>query len=369
MTARRVLHVLLSLDAGGLERVALNLALEGHRAGRSAGLVCLERPGTLAPEAGAAGLPVTSLDKPAGLTPGILPRLARVIREARPDVIHTHQIGALFYAGPVSSVPIVHTEHGKADGDCLRRRVLGRLASRHASRFVCVSRDIADEVMRRRVAPRRRLCVIPNGIATDRPVDEEARHLVRSELGIPDKAPVVGTVARLDEIKRLDLLIHAVHRLRGTRSDLQLLILGDGPERLALTRLADGLGLAGVAHFPGYKSDPCRYLAAMDAFAITSRSEGMPLAVLEAWSAGLPVVAVRVGGLPEFLDDGVNGVFATSADPEGVAAALAAVIDDPGRARRLGAAGRQTVSTMFSMQRMAADYDHVYESVLEDSAR
>ncbi len=159
--------------------------------------------------------------------------MASILRDVRADVLHTHQVGALAYAGPASRAsiraPIVHTEHGKHYASRFRTRLLGRLAGRFVDRFVCVSGDIAKEVERHRIVSPSRICVVPNGIDTGRFGDGPGRGAAREALGIPANALLVGTVGRLNEVKRQDRLIRAFARIVGDLADAHLLLVGDGP--------------------------------------------------------------------------------------------------------------------------------------------
>ncbi|WP_165066884.1 glycosyltransferase [Paludisphaera rhizosphaerae] len=358
--ALSIAHIVLSLELGGLERLALDLVREHQVSGQRTGVICLERPGRLAAEAEALGTRVVCVDKRPGIRPETFGRLRNAIAELQPDVVHTHQVGALFYSGPVAGVPIVHTEHGKAGDDIPRRRWLGRLAGCFATRYCCVSKDIADELLERRIVPARKIMVVPNGIDLSRFRGRTTRADCRASLGIPAGVPVVGTVGRLDEVKRQDVLIRAFGRLLGHVSEAHLLIVGDGPQGAELRQLAESLDIAGRVHFTGYQPRPEEFLAAMDVFGLSSRSEGMPLAVLEAWAAGLPVVATRVGGLPELIDDGRSGVLVDNGNEAAFAQALANLIVEPTVALELGECGRRRVEADYSLSRMIQTYERIY---------
>jgi glycosyltransferase involved in cell wall biosynthesis len=174
-------------------------------------------------------------------------------------------------------------------------------------------------------------------------------------------------VGRLCEIKRQDLLLRAFGQVRALGAEAaqtHLLIVGDGPALGELRALTAALDLVPWVHFAGYQPAPERYYGAMDVFALTSRSEGMPLSVLEAWAAGLPVVATRVGGLPELVDDGRTGILVEFGDEAALAGALGGLIADRARARWLGAAGREQVEARFSLERMAEAYQRHYLELL-----
>ena len=356
-----VVHVVLSLDVGGLERNVVNQVREGQKLGQRVSVVCLERPGTLAEQVRALGGKVVSLDKRAGLRPGLVLRMRRVLAALRPDVVHTHQLATLLYGGMAArtlGVPVVlHTEHGREPYATRRKtRILGRLAGCFADRFYCLTQDMASAVRAAGVAGDR-VRLIQNGIDiskfTETVYDTAA---LRQSLSIPLDAPLIGTVGRLSEVKRQDVLICAFARVRDRYPDARLILVGDGPLLEELRALANGIGIGDAVHFVGYQPHSAPYLQAMDIFALTSRSEGMPQAVLEASVMGLPVVASRVGGLPEVINDGVTGILFEPGDDQGIATALCDLIADPQRRRELGAAAKARVQVNFSVTRMAGEY-------------
>jgi glycosyltransferase involved in cell wall biosynthesis len=362
-----VIHVVLSLDCGGLEHVVLHLLREGQALGQRVSVLCLERAGTLAPQAEALGAEVHCADKKPGLRLGTTRRVRSLLAGITPDVVHTHQVGALFYSGPAAraaGVPlVVHTEHGKHYAARRRTRWLGWLAGRHVARFFCVSEDIAREVVTCRVAPESRVRVVPNGIDTAR--FRQANGLaVRQSLGIPEAAPVVGTVGRVTEIKRQDLLVRAFARVRAQTPGAHLLVVGDGPCLADLKALAAGLSLAGAVHFTGYQPEPQRFLSTLDVFALTSRSEGMPLVVLEAWAAGVPVVASAVGGLPQLVSHGENGLLVPYADEEALVVALTGLLGDATARRRLASEALAEVTARYDVRHMTSQYEDHYRELL-----
>jgi glycosyltransferase involved in cell wall biosynthesis len=364
----RVSHVLLSLDVGGLEHVVLDLVREGQKLGQEVSVMCLERPGTLARQAGALGVEVRCLYKPAGLKLGTILRLREPLRELRPTVVHTHQIGALFYAGPAAhaaGIPlVVHTEHGKHYATRRRTRWLGWLAGHCAAHFFCVSRDIGAEVRAHRIVARSKVSMVANGIDTARFRGRGEVDPLRAALGIPRGAPVVGTVGRLSEVKRQDLLLRALAQVRQQLPGVHLLLVGDGPMAGPLRNLTGALQLEGCVHFAGYQSEPARYFPLMDVFALTSSSEGTPLVVLEAFAAGLPVVASRVGGLPEIIDEGRTGLLFPSGDANALACSLAELLQDPARAGRLARAAQQEAEARYDVRIMARNYHDHYLKLL-----
>ncbi|MGH7194846.1 MAG: glycosyltransferase, partial [Candidatus Saccharimonadales bacterium] len=353
----RVAHVVLSLDVGGLERVVLDLARAGRSLGQQSLIVCLERPGALAAEAARFGVHVVSLSKPPGLRPALVVRLRSALRQLRPQVIHTHQITALLYAGPaarLAGVPVVvHTEHGKNYAPRRRTRWVGRLAGAWAETFFGVSEDIVEEVRGLRVVASRKLRFAPNGIDPAPFAVASSVQALKQQLGIPVGDRIIGTVGRLAEIKCQDVLLRGFARVARVRDDVRLLLVGDGPSRTALETLAEQLGVRPQVRFVGYQARPQDYLQLMDLFALTSRSEGMPLTVLEAWAARVPVVATRVGGLPRLIDHARTGWLIPPFDEAALASALLQLLADDAMRKRLIDAGQREVQTTYHLDAMA----------------
>jgi glycosyltransferase involved in cell wall biosynthesis len=225
---------------------------------------------------------------------------------------------------------------------------------------------MALEVEKHRIVPHRRLRMIRNGIDTAAYREASDPQALRKLLGIPLDAPVIGTVGRLVQIKRYDLLIRSFARVRRSCPKAHLILVGDGPQKLELQQLVAGLGIGDRVHFAGYQIDVNRYLHIMDCFALTSRSEGTPQAVLEASIAGLPVVASRVGGLPEVIDDGRTGILFEPGDEDTLTRELIGILLDKDRARRLGEAASIRVQSLYGVGRMAKEYHNHYLRLLEN---
>jgi sugar transferase (PEP-CTERM/EpsH1 system associated) len=364
--ALHVTHVVLSLDVGGLERGLINQIREGLKLGEKISVICLERPGTLASHLVEMKVPILCLDKQPGIRVGLIGRLKQIFRELQPDVVHTHQIGGLLYAGPAArraGAPIVvHTEHGKENyAGSWRRRWLGRLSGRYAARMFCLSEDLAAALRQSRIVPGEKIVVIPNGIDPSR-FQRNGKGAALRKL-LPREARVVGTVGRLTEIKRQDVLLRGFAQLRQKLPQAHLVIVGDGPLMDSLRQLSADLDLDSCVHFAGYQQEPEPFYEIMDAFALTSRSEGMPQTIMESFAAGVPVVASRVGGIPEMIEDGRNGLLFTGGDETGLAQALERVLCDSELARRLRESAQTTVEESFDVRRMAEDYHRHFQQL------
>ncbi len=370
----RITHVVLSLDFGGLERVVLSLAKASRDFAQDVSLLCLERPGTLAPQLKAMGIPVACVFKPPGLRWDTTNRVQEVLRRFRPHVIHTHQLPALLYAGRAAhreGIPVVHTEHNNVASSqskswmrWLRTALLWRFAGWFADRFCAVSKDVLATAGAYGTIRRRKLSHVPNGIDTAAFTAVEAdRSAVRAALGIAPSAQVIGTIGRLAEVKQQAVLIRAFAKILPAFPAARLMLVGDGPLRAELEELAQSVGVASTVIFTGYQPNPERYLAALDIFVLPSRAEAMPLVIPEAWAAGRPVIASRVGGIPELIEDGKTGFLVESGDVNELAARLQSLLTDPQRARELGRAGRALACAKFDVTTMASTYDLIYREL------
>jgi len=370
-----IVHAVLALDIGGLERIVVDLTKLYCQRGHRVSILCVERPGQLAGAAEAEGAAVVSLDKPHGRNPEYIKRAATVLQSLQPDVVHSHTITALWYVGPgarQAGAPIVHTEHNnhiakntRLAGK-LRARIKLNRGGRFASRFCGVSPEITASARRWGTVPSRKLLTVLNGIDTERYAVLSGRNAVRAQLAIPENARVVGTVGRLNEVKRQDLLLKAVVGLGDGFEDVHVLLVGGGPEQAALEGLAASLGLGERAHFAGFQSSPERFLTAMDVFALTSRLEGLPLALLEALASGLPVVASAVGGVPTLVRTGETGWLFPSGDVPALQNALRQALSNQAMAAATAAAGRRLVCESYSLERMATDYERLYHDVIAE---
>jgi glycosyltransferase involved in cell wall biosynthesis len=231
-----------------------------------------------------------------------------------------------------------------------------RLVLRRADALIVLTGADRAELLRLGVDPAR--ChVVPNGVATDPFVGCSVCPRRRSR-------PQIICVARLAAVKGLDLLLQALPAVRAAVGPVALTVLGEGPERPRLEAMATRLGLSGVVRLPGSVEDVAQSLATADLFVLPSRREAMPLALLEAMAAALPVVATRVGAIPEVLSDGVNGLLVEPEDPADLATAIVRIIRDQDLACGLGRAARRTVVERYSMEGMVQRTLDVYQSAL-----
>jgi glycosyltransferase involved in cell wall biosynthesis len=306
-------------------------------------------------------------------------RLREIIRELRPHIIHTHtaKAGALgrtaaALSGNRRPPVVVHTFHGhvlRGYFNPFATRVfleLERQLARTTDALIAVSPQVRDDLVELGVAPAGRISVIRLGLDLERRVsaDSGARDALRGELGIAPDSFLIGWLGRMTEIKRADILLRSFARLRERGTDAALLLVGDGPLRADLERLADELAILEHCRFVGYREDVGPVYAAVDAVALTSANEGTPVSIIEAQAAGLPVVSTDVGGVRDVVSADHTGFLVPLGDVDGVADRLAVLASDAALRDRFGAAGRERVVDRYSVPRLVDDVDSLYRTLL-----
>lgn len=346
---------------GGQERLILNLSRELLRRGHRIGVVSLTRGGDLRSELPPEVRVFDVTRRASGWSPGAALGMAKAFASFWPDAVHTHNPAAMFYAVPAARamrVPsVVHTKHG-ANVYSRYGLVAARAVARMTTAFVAVSEGTAETARAKERVPARLLHVIPNGIPLDgfQPPSAEERASVRAELGIPEGAFVVGSVGRVAPEKNYPLLVRAMGKLLGPRA--RLVIVGDGAARGEVEASIDP-ALRPFVVLTGARRDVARLLGAFDVFALTSLTEGLPLAVPEAMACELPIVTTAVGGLPSIVTPDV-GALAPSGDAEALARAFAGLFEDPERRRAMGRAAARLARMRFSLVEMADRYEELY---------
>lgn len=375
--ALRIALALESSGPGGAENMVVQLGLALRDLGH-APIVVTMREGWMTERAAAGGLPVWIEPQRPGLDLGWVARFARRLRRERIDVLHSHEFAMNVFGGTaavLARVPSVSTIHGKHwIADRKRRAIAYRVLARLGVPVVAVSEDLASYLASGLGIPREQIRLVHNGIPM-RPPKVGAEHTpiaaaraaegaapdrveIRRSLGLPAEGPLILAVGNLYPVKDHATLLRALPELPGAR----VAIAGRGEEEPNLRRLAAELGIEARVHLLGLRDDVDRLLAAADLFVQPSRSEGLPLAVLEAMAAGLPVVATRVGGMGEAVADGETGILVEPGRPEALAAALRRLLGDDVLRERMGRAARTRAQAEFSVETMARRYVALYRA-------
>lgn len=369
-----VAHVIGTLGIGGAERQLVNYLLAADRAEFRHTALCLTREGPLAAAVRAAGVPVAVLPMRTRAIGRDLPRLAAWMRRHDVAVVHAHMHYAALWGrlgAMIAGIPVrVVTEHGRELWKNRLQVGLDRWLARHTCRHIAVSEDgLRLRIAREKVAPDR-IVLIPNGVDLPALADGGAgRRRVRAELGLADSQPVVGTVGRVVPPKGYEHLLAALVTLRARFPSLRWLLVGDGPDLPGLLAAAERAGMRGDLLAVGLRSDIGDLLAAMDVFVMSSVREGLPVALLEAMAAGRPIVVTDVGGMPDAIAHGHNGLVVPPADPAALAEAIGGLLANPDAAARLAAAARATAEERYSIASVARRIEDVYRQCLVPASR
>jgi len=332
--------------------------------------------GRLRDELAQLGIPVAICDEARAGVAQLFLTMRRHLSELRPHILHTHGyketvLGAA--AGGASSRPrLVQTYHGVQEhlpgwaGAKMRlydrlNSVVGRMAG---DGFIGVSSEIA-QILRERY-PGKDVRCIRNGIDVARVAPSRGRDAVRDQIGVARDAFVVGTVGRLMPVKAFERLIVALAQLRRDRAglDARLVIVGDGPLRSELEASAARLEVSRETTFLGARGDVNDLMTAFDVFALPSLHEGIPMVILEAMAAGVPIVASRVGGIPEILEDGRDALLVEAAAPGALANAVGRLAADPSLRAALVRSARRRAEAQFSITSTASSVVDFYRSLV-----
>jgi glycosyltransferase involved in cell wall biosynthesis len=302
--------------------------------------------------------------------PAIWPALRAMVRERRIQIVHSHDYKTNLLAwclGKAEGIIPLSTVHGWTGHSQRERMLYYPLDKRVLARFpraIAVSGDIRSELVRRGARPDR-VTVVLNGIDHRRFVrDDSRRGRSRAQLGIGDGETVIGAVGRLEPQKRFDLLMEAFARLRGSRPDLRLLIVGEGSARPFLEQRHQQLGLGDACRLLGHTSDVPALHHAFDLFVQSSEYEGTPNAVLEAMAMRTPIVATDCGGTSELVTDGVHGRIVPPGDVVALATAIEQALRDPASAAAHVAAARARIEHELSFERRMRRVEAIYDELV-----
>jgi lipopolysaccharide/colanic/teichoic acid biosynthesis glycosyltransferase/glycosyltransferase involved in cell wall biosynthesis len=303
--------------------------------------------------------------------------LYRLIRRERPHIVHTHAAkpGVLGrVAARLAGVPVVvHTFHGHILHGyygpvmtwLLRR--MERMLAHRSDRIIAVSEHVKQDLVRYDVAPPDKISVIPLGFDLRPFLDSgEHRGALYRELGLTNGVRLIGIVGRIFPIKNHRLFLDAAARVAVEERSARFVVVGDGVLRPEMEAHARGLGIADRVTFTGWRRDLPRIYPDLDVLVVSSRNEGTPVSAIEAMASACPVVATRVGGLPDLIEDGETGHLVPSEDAPALAAAILRVLREPDTARRLAEAARAQVRERFRAERLIGDMERLYSELLAE---
>jgi glycosyltransferase involved in cell wall biosynthesis len=364
----RVMFVITSMPVGGMETLLVNLIRRMDRTRFEPELCCLKTLGPLG-EVLADEIPVFT-----GLISnkydfGVWGRLSKLLRDRKIDAVIGVGTGGdkMFWsrlAGWRARLPVILSAlHSTGLPDHVEWP--NRLLEPLTDAFIGVATAHGNYLTRCEGCPPHKVRVIPNGVDVDRFRPTPTNPRLRAELGLAPDAPVAGILAALRPEKNHELFLRTVAKIHVDLPAAQFLVIGDGPLRERLTTLAKDLEIDSVVHFLGTRSDIPELLNLIDVLVLSSHMEANPVSILEALACGKPVVATRVGSIPESVHDGVHGYLVEPGDAREMAARVLYLLRHPETAHRLGQAGREHVVANWSLSRMVDGYQNLISEIYQ----
>ncbi len=387
MKKKKVIRVIARLNVGGpaIHVILLSAGLNPER------YETILVSGQEAPEEGN----MLSLAHEKGITPVILPqlgrelspirdlwtlwRLYRLFRKEKPDIVHTHTAKAGFagrLAALMAGVPIiVHTFHGHVLHGYFGKmktgffRLAEKLMAGLSTQIITVSEQCKNELLLYKIGTSESICTIPLGLELERfqHRSPEYKQQIREKFDIPQNAFLVGMIARMVPIKKHEDLFRAIPKVLEIYPDTYFLIVGDGERRYYLHDLAKELNITHRCIFTGFREDQEKIYSALDLVVLTSANEGLPVAVIESLSSGLPVVATCVGGVPELIIDGETGYIVEAGNINSIAEGLIKAISNPQKTAAMGQSAQEKTIQNFSITRLLNDIDELYQKLILQS--
>ncbi len=370
-----VVHVIHRLGTGGMENGLVNLINHMPPERYRHAIICLQGYTDFRQRIRRDDVEIYDIDQHDGHDFGAYARLYKLLKQLKPDILHTRNLSALESQAVGAAARVkgrIHGEHGRdiydLHGKNRKYNLLRKAIQPLVGHYIAVSRDLAGWLQETVGVPSRKVTQIYNGVDSDK---FHPRSDVRLALGpsgfMSDDAIVIGSVGRLAHVKDFPTLIQAFQRLLELwpegRIRLRLVIVGDGPTRAECEQRIAELGLGEQIWLTGDRSDVPELMRAMDVFVLPSLGEGISNTILEAMACGLPVIATEVGGNPELVTPGKTGTLTPAADHEKMAQALLMYLQNPARMVQEGLAARAEIEARFSMEAMVNGYLGVYDAV------
>lgn len=362
-----VIHLVEDMKTGGAERVIADIAEGLDSEKYDVRVWCIARGGNTADELAEKGIEVKILGISSYHNPLKILRLKRLLTEAGPDIVHTHGyfasvIGRL--SAKKAGIPIIFAHVHSTYWDYKKRHILmERKLSRFTHKIICCSRAVENFVKDIEKVGDGKTLVIYNGVDEERFYPMEDAPSIRTELGIDEKALVVGTVSSLTPHKGHEYLIQAASLVKEELPSAKFLIVGDGPLRTELEDQVKNFSAHPFIMFTGTRKDVPKILSVMEVFVLPSSSrEGLGIAIIEAMAAEKPVVATDIGGIPEAVKKGETGFLVPPGDPGALAKAIIELLQNPEKAKEMGKKGRARFKEKFTRKKMLSETDALYQS-------
>ena len=365
-----ITFVVHSLNPGGAERLALDMAIELKK-DYNINILCLDEPGTWAERIRENKIFVHSLYREQGIDFTLPYLISRYTKRFNTHIIHAHQTTPWFYSALsrlLNPRPyLLFEEHGRFYPEVLNKKTVlfnKAVINRLTHRVVAVSEDIKNRLAIYEGIPKEKIEVIYNGIKLQGLDRDKSREEKRKGLNLRPDDFIVGSVGRLDPIKNFPMLVLAVKEAIKQIPNLKCVIVGDGPEFCKIKEIVQGHGLTKNIILTGYRKDAATLVSAFDLFILTSFSEGISMAILEAMCMGVPCIATRVGGNPELIEDKVSGWLIESNDYNALSDLICYVFNNRQLLKEISESAKIRIKDKFLFQNMIENYKKIYNELI-----
>jgi Glycosyltransferase len=369
---KKVAHVTFDMRIGGAEQVIANLIENTDPSKYILSIICMEQPmGPFGRNLLEKGYQIISFNRKPGFDLSLVRDIRNYIIDNNIDILHCHQYTPYVYglfASVFTSTKIIFTEHGRfyPDKKKIKRILMNPILSLLTDCVTAISSATGNALVEYENFSRKKIRIVYNGI-DDTMYTTPADTRLRQSLGIKPDDSILGTVARLDPIKNHKMMIKSLKIVHQSYPNTFLVIVGDGQEREGLESFASEMGLSSRIIFTGFKEDIHNYLKIIDVFLLTSFSEGTAMTLLEAMASSLPCIATDVGGNPEIVKDGETGFVVPNDDEKILAEKICGLLRDRDLIANMGKAGRRRFKEYFTVDKMVAAYEEIYEEITDVS--
>lgn len=363
----KILHVVISMVVGGAERLVYDMVKYPAFVANRPSICCMDTRGELGEKLQQEGYTVHCKGRLPGLDLDMITWLRDIIKQEKVDVVHAHQYSPLFYAVPAAllagRVKVVYTEHGRfyPERKSWKRSLFNPLLAMGVDHLVSISEATAQAMSTYDNFPLHRIKVIHNGIDCSNMNPVLDRKAKRQELGLSETCRVIGTAARLNSIKNIQMMLRVLKLVLQQVPDTCLVIAGQGEEEERLRALASDLGIADRVNFIGLRFDLPEIYQLFDVFLLTSFSEGISVTLLESMASGVPSVVTDVGGNREVVVEGETGALVPVDDDQLMSQRICELLQNQDKASQMRLAAREHVGREFSVQWMMEAYCQLYE--------
>ncbi len=362
----KILHVVISMTVGGAEKLIFDMVQHEAFMETKPVICCLDECGEFGQELIDQNYKVFVKNRKSGIDWSLISWLREIIKSEDVEIVHAHQYTPLFYSylakGFSTGVKLVYTEHGRffPEQKSWKRSLVNPLLALGVNHLVSISHATADAMSTYDNLPRKRIKVIHNGMEAPGIKPLVDRRAKLEELGLSDSCRILGTAARLNSIKNIQMMIRGLKMVLETYPETILVIAGQGEEEVALRSVAADLGVSNRVKFIGLRFDLDEIYQLFDVFLLTSFSEGISVTLLEAMSHGIPAVVTAVGGNCEVVVEGETGYLVAVDDDETLANRVCKLISSPSLGKAMGDAAQVRARTSFSRNKMMEEYFRLY---------